>query len=578
VISAARIALALALCVASGWCARVRADSYEWQRTERLLSARNLAVDEAPEGKRIAWIEIVRDDVLVADEVWPTIFNWFHMTTRQEVVRRELLFDEQQPYDEARIEESMRNLRGMAIFALVRIVPIALDEPGAVGVLVHTRDLWSLRLETGFTITTIADQAVLRLVERNFLGRNQALAVEYTLLPKSYVFGQSYAARRLLGSAVYLKQTAAAQFMRSGGAEGSYWSLEVDKPFYNLKQRFSWATQASYENAVTRKLTRKEYRLYAPLFNPQALYARRVWRQRVAAASAAGYLRVGESFKHTWGVGWDVRQVSADPIAETRLPRELARRFRSAVLPRERLEIGPTLSYDVFRARFVAFENLVSFGQTENVRVGPTASLSMRAPLEAFGSDSDSVVLGSSAGLALAPRGSLLEARLSGSLRSTRYGLQDQRFQALVRGATKVLFDAFRVVGRVSLDARRNDTANTYVTLGASNGLRGYPSQEVAGYGASRLLANLELRTLAVEWQGLHLGAVVFYDVGSVYLRRREVELHHAAGIGLRLLIPQFNRTPFSFDLGTSYEPSFRLIPTITDQQVVALTPAEDAN
>ena len=73
--------------------------------------------------------------------------------TDPEVIERELLLAEGDVYDEARAEESMRNLRALGIFALVRIVAVTTPDPKRSGLLVYTRDLWSLRLETGFAGT-----------------------------------------------------------------------------------------------------------------------------------------------------------------------------------------------------------------------------------------------------------------------------------------------------------------------------------------------------------------------------------------------------------------------------------------
>ena len=87
------------------------------------------------------------------------------------MIERELLLAEGERYDEARAEESMRNLRALGIFALVRIVAVTTPDPNAVGLLVYTRDLWSLRLETGFAGTGKAFQLTAQVSERNFLGR-----------------------------------------------------------------------------------------------------------------------------------------------------------------------------------------------------------------------------------------------------------------------------------------------------------------------------------------------------------------------------------------------------------------------
>jgi hypothetical protein len=254
--------------------------------------------------------------------------------------------------------------------------------------------------------------------------------------------------------------------------------------------------------------------------------------------------------------------------------------FTRLVLPRERRELGPLFSYEILIPQFTKFVNLASYGVTENVRVGPYAALTARAPLRAFGSDTNSWVFSSTVGYILTPAGWLLQTNVVGRTRYEKDQLVDQRFEALVRGATPVLFHWLRLVARVTLDARRNDTAKTFVTLGASNGLRGYESQAFAGTGASTLLANFEVRTLPIKWQAVQVGGVLFYDTGSVYGRFDSARMHHAVGVGLRVLLPQLNRTPFSIDGGRWTDPDYTsqypIIPTIKDGQVVPLTAVED--
>jgi hypothetical protein len=90
------------------------------------------------------------------------------------------------------------------------------------------------------------------------------------------------------------------------------------------------------------------------------------------------------------------------------------------------------------------------------------------------------------------------------------------------------------------------------------------------------MVANFELRTLPLQWRAVQLGGVIFYDVGSVYESLDDFEAHHAVGLGVRLLFPQLNRYPFSFDGGMSFDPGFRFVPTYTGGQFFPLTAAED--
>jgi hypothetical protein len=279
--------------------------------------------------------------------------------------------------------------------------------------------------------------------------------------------------------------------------------------------------------------------------------------------------------KHTLSVGWDYRSLRAHPITESQLPDSLYSDFVRDLLPARRTDSGPTLSYEMFVARWVTFVNLATYGQSENVRVGPALALSTRVPIDALGSTYNAWVIAGDSSLVLAPRGFLVDLRAGGNMRLQQQRWIDRKATFQVRAATPV-FSIFRFVVRSYLELRRSDTQRTYVTLGGDNALRGFPSQYFHGSGADRFLANFELRTLPIEWEAVHVGAVLFYDVGSVFYKPSAMQLSHGVGLGIRLLFPQFNRTPFSFDAGTSFNPAFPVVPTITAGQVVPITAAED--
>ncbi len=575
-------ALAL-LCVAFGllsaplaWAdAPSAGTSYEWERTQRVLDREGLSLAPEPEGKRIAWVRIVSDDVFVQDELWPLWLNWFHATTRESVVRRELLFRADEPFRDALAEETMRNLRGMGIFTLARIVAVATPDPNAVGVLVYTRDIWSLRFEQAFNVTTQINELLLRVTERNLFGYNKTVGLDFYMIPKTYMVQPFYYARRVFNSRVSLRESVGVLFNKATReTEGSVWSLSVGEPFYNLAQRYAYSLDFAYDNRVLRRLENGDVRSFqAEEGGPSAKAA---FRQKSPTASLWGYLRRGEAFKQTLGAGWDYREVEAFHIAESALPADLREAFYREVLPRQRREIGPAASYEIWMPRYATFLNLGSFGQSENVRVGPSALVSVRAPLDVFGSNTNSWVLSGSFGVVLAPRGGLLEFKTAGRVRYEEQKLVDQLVTGLARAASPVL-GYVRLVARGSLELRRRDTTRSYVSLGADNGLRGYTSQRFSGYGVNRMLGNFEVRTLPFKWHSLHVGAVAFYDVGSVFAEFRDMRVHHAMGLGLRFLFPQFSRYPFSADGGFSNDPDFRFLPTFASSQVVPMTAYEDA-
>jgi hypothetical protein len=551
--------------------------TYEQQRLERVLTQQKLELEPAAEGKRIAFIRIVRDDVFVRDEIWPLWWNWFHGLTREQVVRRELLFQQGASFEEARIEETMRNMRGMGIFTMVRIAAVKGARPDEVGVLVMTRDIWSLRIETDVNVTnSVISTLLLRLTELNAFGQNKTVSADITIQPTNYLLTESFYARRMLGTSFAIKERAGLVYNRLWNTrEGEIAALSLGQPFYRLSQRFAWSLNLIHDNRVYRNTRNGVIRRYPDPRYYSGPVALEVYRGRVENAYLTASYRTGDRVKQTISLGWDFRHRSAGPTWETDLPDALRAAFRARVLPRRLTDDGPTFNYDLFVPTWATLNNIASFGMSENVRTGPALSLASRVPLRAFGSTYNAWVVSAAAGWIFATKGTLIDVLVSGLARLERRTWLDQKATFQLRGASPV-FWIFRFVTRAYLELRRNDTLRSYVTLGADNGLRGHFSQQIAGIGAHRMLANFELRTVPIMWQAVHLGGVIFYDVGSIFTEFASMRAYQAVGVGLRLFLPQFNRQPFSLDGAMSFDNPSRIVPTVKAGQVVPLTAAED--
>ena len=128
------------------------------------LAALGLEIDPRPQGKTIGAIYAVNQEVFSRRDWRFQFFNNFHRTTRPDILSRELLVKPGQPYDQALIEESTRNLQSPPTLVLptgatfippelssvVAIVPVVAPTPGQVDVLAVTRDVWSFRFNTNF--------------------------------------------------------------------------------------------------------------------------------------------------------------------------------------------------------------------------------------------------------------------------------------------------------------------------------------------------------------------------------------------------------------------------------------------
>lgn len=559
--------------------------SYEEKRIDRELTKRSLSVEPLPEGKRIAYVTVVREDVLAADEFWPTWPNTFHWLTKESVVRRELLAREGDLYRQDRVDESMRNLRDLAIFSLVRIVAVRTEDPHQVGLLVYTRDLWSLRLETAFSGAGSALYLTTQVSERNFLGLNKLLTARFDMDPKAFSLGQVYVDPRVFNGQLALRESFDVIFNRdTGHTEGSQGLLVLEHPYYNLEQTWSYGTSANYAVYVNRALIGDEINSFMPdgkgglvqCNTPDPSCMRSVWNDRNVRASLYASYRRGEAYKQTftWGAGASDRAVAAN--AETELRPSQEETFKELMLPRARRQIYPYTSYDLWLPTYEVYRDLTTFGQSESVRIGPNVHGGVSAPLRTFGSSTDSVIFNGTLGYVLGDGSGLLEGSATATARYEDGGVVDQQLSGRLRGATPPWFFG-RLVLYASWLGQRNDTSNTRITLGGDNGLRGFPSGAHAVVGGNRLRGNLEYRTLPLVIESVHIGAVAFYDAGSVYTSLSHVPFYQSVGAGLRVLIPQFNRTPFCIDLGFPLQGGFSVLATYGTEQPVPLTATEDA-
>lgn len=548
----------------------MRADSelYEREHIERALQERGYTVHSNPGGKRIAEVDVVQDDVfverdlvlpIVLPELAPTWPNVFHWLTEEDVIRRELRFAEGERYDSARVEESMRNLRGLGVFSLVRIVAVGTADPDAVRVVVYTRDLWSLRAETAFAGTGSAFSGSLTLIERNLFGERKQVALTGSIGPKTFSVGEGYSDYRLFGEELSLSESFSLIFNRdSGKSEGSGGSIGLGRPFYNLDQPWAWSIGASYSVFVARSLLGGEVIGFVPsptsapptpcaLSEPGCLAG--VWDDRSAGVDASATYRRGVRYKQAFTLGWGFSDRSVRPNDETALAPGDEPAFREQILPRARRQVYPYLQYGLGLPQYEVFENLGTFGQSENVNTGPALSAGFGFPLRGFGSSTDSVSFGGGLGYTLADGHALAGASVAAGARLEEGRVVDQRIGGGVSGATPTWLVG-RLVARASWTGRRNDTSNAQIVLGGDNGLRGYASGRFRVIGGSAMLGNIEARTLPLDILSVHLGAVLFYDVGSVYAKLDEARFHHGAGAGLRVLFPQVNRDVFRFDVG----------------------------
>ncbi len=570
--------------------------AWEQAQADRALVQTQLQVDPAPEGKRIAFVRTVRYEVFLEDEPFFTWPNWFHALTREPVLLRELLVKKGDRWNQERVDETVRNLRGLIIFQAVRAVAVRTSEPDAVGLLLVTRDLWSLRFEQDFQFTGAKfDNLLLQMTERNLLGRNKRATVRYILGPTTYSFGGLYFDRRLFGSPTLLTGSGDVLLdRRDDGFDGFIAGAELARPLYSLEQAQSWRIPVTVQRFVRRRAQRGVILEWDDPETEEVEAIPQVWRRNALAASFLHTTQIPGAMTQRYTLGYTLSHLTNRPNEETALPAENRESFERNVLPPSRNTIGPSIGYSIFERRFRSFTDLASFGVSEDVQIGPSAGASLTYGAHLLGSTEDAVLFSLSTGWSFELGSDGLLGLAFGTQGRWPGGeAQELVHLARARMATPRAFGRF--ILRADWLGRQSETVPGLTSLGGDNGLRGYPAQHIIAFGADRVRTNLEWRSPPLAISFLRLGGVLFYDAGSVYKSldevgqlativrpegetARRVGWHQTVGVGLRAFMPQLNRSPFRLDLGLPVDGSgFGLTLSGGGEQAVPITAREDS-
>jgi hypothetical protein len=549
--------------------------TYEDDRLAAVIAERGAAPVAPAPAARIAFVDVVVHDVFTEHDPFPDFLNVLHVTTFEDVVRRELLFDVDDPFD-ARMEDSARALRAMFVFSLVRIVPVARAD-GAVGVLVFVRDLWSLRFEQGFQVTGLEiDRLSLALTERNVLGRAKVASARFGMTPTSWSLGELYVDRRLFGSDLALLESFDVLFSRATSApEGFAGELFVGAPLWTFEPPWGYGASVAADVRVVRQLEGRDVLVYDAPETAVADDARRAWDQRAFSAELFVRRQFRSFLVHRPEVGVAASDLYVAPNAETALNPEAAEAFARDVLPKARRQIFPYVTWQSFAATHARYDDLDTFGQTEAVRLGPAVATTIGGGTRALFSSTDFVFLAGAAGVAFAPWHGLVDAGIDVGARLEDGAIVNRYTTLRFRAATPaVLFG--RLLGRADATLRRDDTSNTLVSLGGDAGLRGYPARAFTATSASTAQATLEWRSLPLEWSSVHVGFALFYDAGLLVPTLAEQDVMsraaglHSVGFGVRVLFPQFNRTVYRIDFGVPLDDlGPRILFSLGDTQAV---------
>jgi hypothetical protein len=568
---AALAAVALAAVALPAGPARAQAQRplsrLERESVDEALKDLGLVSEPSPAGKTIGNIYVVNKDVFSRRDWYFQLLNIFHRTTRDYILRRELLFKPGQRYDQALIEETTRNLQTPASLSLatgqpvpqpelssvVAIVPVMARAPGTVDVLVVTRDVWSLRLNTTFeyqqNTLSFLDTS---LSENNLFGWRKFLSVGYTMDLGQYAIGPEYLDPNILGTRLQLYANATANYTRgTTHYEGNNELFALVYPLYSLASRWGAGLAFTHEDIVQRQFLGDAV-APVPLPSDPMVTLPDIYRRQAFIVDGNGTRSFrGPTFIQRLTLGYhfdDRRSLPLEGFDYGGATPAQIQELLDTYAPISEVRSEPYVGYSMFDPRYGIYRDLNTFDLRENRQLGPAAQLVAAYGSPELGADYRAFPLGASASWAVGPDGSLASASVEGSLRLRDGQAIDKALKAKLYFASPVMRRLGRVVASAEADAYRDDTQRRRYFLGGDNGLRGYAIG--ATQGPTQLLGHLELRSTALAITSQRIGVLLFEDVGtaSATFSTAAHDLLADVGLGLRWLIPQLNSTVIRFD------------------------------
>lgn len=429
--------------------------------------------------------------------------NRWHINTKESIIRQQLLFAEGEPLDFQKIADSTRRLRANSYIKDVEILPIKTCGRNVV-ILVNTTDNWTLKASAGFSLSGGEKKTKFSIEDFNILGYGKQLMlnVEKNALRNSTML--RYNDQQFLGS----NQTFT--LSTQDNSDGKVLSLQYGLPFYSLDSRKTWGIDFSktnqrnvvYEDGV--RTSQQES------INHREVY----WGWSLGRVKKiVERYRVGVAYHQT------IKQAT-DPLAITSAQKSV--------------DIYPWIDYDFLQDNPITLTNFQTMGVVEDIALGHHWRIKGGLLLKALNNSHQGILLSGRYDYGLT-RG---DAHLgfayvdwSSRLGQGQNGTLASGFKWYWRHNNNRTSHLFADI------SSKLSSRDTSLTLGAIDGLRGYPNQY--RFGNRRFLLTAEERFLS-NWHPYHLakfGTVIFADLASAWRQGENAKILMNVGIGLRIVL-----------------------------------------
>ncbi len=447
-----------------------------------------------PSSPTIAAVKIetlnVFDTRVPGEDWWPfRMANKIHFTTKEEVVRRELLLGPGDRYDSLKALESERNLRGLGFFRKAEVRPVKRSD-GQTDLVVRTQDGWTTNITFGAGTQGGENYFNWGASEDNLFGYGKSLSFLHSEYGPRRSNNITYFDPRFWGSRFrfvpFYTQS------NQGDSEG----VQLVQPFFSLDTPDAMGGQ------------------WSRTINDRIIYQNGVQFTKYTLANRtvqAGYgLRLPNSpnLVQRLEAGWYNQKDDFAPTSDT----------TPGTLPHGRNMSGPTVGYSWVQPDYIRETYINKMERVEDFNLGNELNLYGGFMGQALGGDVDRWIFNAvdQQGMLMLPgRFVLAQVGMTGRVKDGKWDNALFFTNANLFWKTTWLYPQTWVAHVEGSTGKSLDLENT-VELGGDTGLRGYHNHSFVG-GRSVLL-NFENRFF-FPGEYVHLfrfGGAAFYDAGSV--------------------------------------------------------------
>lgn len=466
------------------------------------------------QGARLGEIRINVGDIFDPDDPKEDkklyrLVNRFHISTRDWVIRQQLLFESGDAYEARLLQESERILRTNRYLFDADIRPVEYHD-GVVDVEVTTRDVWTLSGGVSFARSGGENTVSFEIQDFNVLGTGKEIGIDRSSDVDRDSTTLLYRDRNFLG------RRAKVELKLAENSDGHRRVAKLERPFYALDARWTGGIVAVSDHRIER------------IFDQSQVLDR--FRHEFTQVEAYWGLSRGliEGRALRWRLGYTYQGDRFDGLEG---------RDENLALPPARTLSFPWIELEHVQDRFIEIKDLDRIARTEDLNLGTRAVVRAGWSSPTFGGDREQGLVGCNASRGFVPgRRKLVLASLGCGARWADGGVEtlliNGRGRFFWRDWGEHLFFA-----KIEADYARDLDPEQQLLLGGDSGLRGYPQRYQTG--DRRFLVTLEQR-FYTDWEPFQLvnvGAAVFFDFGRAWFNDVDGDLGvlKDAGFGLRL-------------------------------------------